>query len=128
MKWCDRDLAYSPYRYGLCMSEADFEKELKRLKIHPREWPPFVDSTHANATCHLFEQPDGLGRAAIICLRLTKKHTTEEVYALLVHEAMHLWREIIEAIGERRPSSEFEAYSMQAICLNLFEAYKEAKK
>lgn len=128
MKWLDRDLTYSPYSYGLCLTEADFEKELKRLKIPVRDWPEFVNSVHANACIHYFEKCDGLGRSAIICLRPTRTHTTEEIYALLVHEAMHLWQAIIDTIGEHRPSTEFEAYSVQAICLNLFVAYREATK
>jgi hypothetical protein len=42
---------------------------------------------------------------------------------MLVHEAVHVWQFHCENIGEREPSIEFEAYSIQAVSQFLMEAY-----
>lgn len=57
-----------------------------------------------------------------------KKRAIEQVYGLLVHEAVHVWQRIMEYIGESKPSDEFMAYGIQAIAQELMFAYKEAKK
>jgi hypothetical protein len=41
--------------------------------------------------------------------------TDSEKVALLVHESVHVWQEIRKRMGEKEPSSEFEAYSVQSI-------------
>lgn len=127
MRWLDRALLISPFYYGLCLSEKDFQKELKGLKIPRSEWPSFLGSPHANATLHTFEKGDGI-LCAIITLGSMKGRSLAQVHAMLVHEAVHLWQAIRENIGEHRPSAEFEAYSVQTISQRLIESYDEAKK
>jgi hypothetical protein len=48
-----------------------------------------------------------------------------QIHALLTHEAMHLWREIRNQIGEKEPSAEFEAYAIQKITQNLAYSYEK---
>ncbi len=48
-----------------------------------------------------------------------------EIYALLTHEAVHIWQFFCETIQEHYPSSEFEAYTIQEITLNLCREYKK---
>jgi hypothetical protein len=127
INWCERRLMTSPYHFGLCLSEADFQHELRRLKVPAREWPDFLGSSVANATCHFLERTDGK-RLAIICLGDTEGRLPVEVNGLLVHEAVHIWQRICEDIGERRPSTEFEAYSIQFLSQELMHAYNEATK
>lgn len=126
MKWLDRALVVSPYYYGLCLDEADFRRELKRLKVPKDQWPPFLASQSANATAHFFERDSE--RSCIITLGSTKGHSIAQIHAMLVHEAVHLWQEIRSDIGEKQPSSEFEAYAVQALSQRLIEAYSEAKR
>lgn len=57
-----------------------------------------------------------------------KKRPIEQVYGLIVHEAVHVWQRIVEHIGEHKPSDEFMAYGIQTIAQELMFAYKEAKK
>jgi hypothetical protein len=42
-----------------------------------------------------------------------------------VHEATHIKQKLMLSIGEKEPSPEFEAYTMQNICQELFCAYAE---
>ena len=126
LKWLDRTLIESPYHFGLCLSEKDFHKTLKRMNVAKDEWPSFMKTPQANATVHYFEC-DG-SYSAIVCLGSTKGIQLEQVYAMFVHEAVHIWQAIKDHIGEDEPSKEFEAYSIQAISQRLMFAYKERKK
>lgn len=118
--YCDRALVVSPYHYGLCRTEQAFQKELKRLKVPRDQWPTFID-TAADACVHFFEQSNG-ELLAIVCLGSTKGRSKSEVQGLLIHEAVHVWQEIRRTLGEKEPSDEFEAYSVQTIAQKLIEA------
>ena len=123
MQWLDRTLIISPIFYGLCLNEQDFRKELKKLKIE--EHVNFLLNDASNATCHFFTKDNKT--ASIVCLGDIKGQTLEQIHAILVHEATHIWQEIRYNIGEKSPSSEFEAYSIQMITQNLLVSYKEQK-
>lgn len=120
MKYLDRTLIQMPIHFALCRDEKAFNKEMKRLKVPKEERPPFlVEGSHA--TVHHFENQDD-GRISIVCLGTTKGRTREQVYGLLVHEAVHIWQEVRKLINEKSPSSEFEAYAIQNIAQALMEA------
>ncbi|GEA69115.1 hypothetical protein PA3_32730 [Acinetobacter pittii] len=67
------------------------------------------------------------GAYAIVQLGDTSERNLIEVYGLLLHEAVHVWQKIKKLMGEREPSVEFEAYSIQAIAQDLFEMYEESE-
>jgi hypothetical protein len=127
VKWLDRSLVVSPYYFCLCTTLKQFHKELKRLKVPEKNWPDFLASACADATVHYFEKGSG-ELCAIVCIHRNKKHSIPQVYAMLVHEAVHIWQTIKATIGERDPSREFEAYSIQAISQRLMEAYDNDTK
>ena len=124
MEWLDRTLIVSPIFYGLCLNDKDFQKELKKLKIE--EHVNFLLTDTANATAHFFTKDNKT--ASVVCLGDVKGQTLEQVYAILVHEATHLWQAIKDEMGEKTPSIEFEAYSIQTLSQNLFYSYKEQKR
>jgi hypothetical protein len=126
MEWIDRALVVSPYCYGLCLSEADFKRQLKRLNVPRDDWPSFLGAEGGNATAHFFESAHGL--CAIVTLGGTNGKSIQQVHAMLVHEAVHIWQAIREHLGEKSPSSEFEAYSVQTISQRLMESYERARK
>src|SRR5690606_14011934 len=47
---------------------------------------------------------------------------------LLVDESVDVWQEIRKRMGEKEPSSELEAYSVQSIFLGLRTLYQEGKQ
>ena len=47
--------------------------------------------------------------------------------ALVVHEAVHIWQRIKKLMGEKKPSTEFEAYSIQRIAQDLFAMFQESE-
>ena len=126
MIWCSRPTTFIPFPFfGLCRTEADLSKALKKLKIS--DPCPFKASSGANASTHTFEWNES-DVVCIVTLGSTKGFNRHQIYGLLAHEAMHVWQKTREMIGEKEPSSEFEAYSMQFICTQLFKAYEELKK
>lgn len=125
LKWLDRTLSYSPIYYALCLSEEEFHGELRRLGI--KERPDFLSSSHANATVHHLSGEDGKS-VALVCLGSTMGFSREEVYGLLLHEAVHIWQEVCRLIGERNPGDEQEAYAIQSLSQSLMVAYRDRRK
>jgi hypothetical protein len=120
----DKSLITSPINYALCTTQKAFKRELRELGIEDNS--DFIVG-NAHAMIHFYEDTITGGTCAIVCIDGRDK-TLEQVYALLTHEAMHLWREIKTELGEKFPSEEFEAYAMQHIVSNLFESYKHQTK
>lgn len=126
MKYLDRTLIVSPYCLALCQSEKVFAKEMRRLGV-PKDRRPEFAMRGVDACVHFFEDGD-TGLTAIVCIGDTGKHSMVQVYALLVHEAVHVWQAVRESLGESAPSAEFEAYSIQSIAQELMDAWKRPKK
>lgn len=125
--WIDRSLIQVPGHIALCISEDEYEKWLKRLKIPPKDRDGFVN-IGANATTHFFENTETNQLCIIICFKVKKGIDRIEEYALLVHEAVHAWQEIKKSIGETTPSDEFEAYAIQSISARLMDAYDKMRR
>jgi hypothetical protein len=110
----------------LCLSQEDFSKELRRLKISGDI--PMIKNEWSSATVHKVSQSNGDFVAIVALGGEVKKLELEQVYSLLVHEAVHLWQWQCDLIGEDAPSEEFEAYGIQAISQELMFAYRAATK
>jgi len=113
--WLNRDIsAPGPY-LCLCKSEAEFNSALKKLKVYTDiSW---LANSYSHATTHYFESQQGL--ATVVCIDANNSYTTIQIYALLVHEAVHVWQEWCRHIGEHTPGLEQEAYAIQQIAQNL---------
>jgi hypothetical protein len=116
MVWCDH--GWMPYHYGFCPDKKAWNKEMKRLSLSDHPYP-----TSAGCTTLLKNKKDGKPVAIVTVL----KRQPHQIIELLVHEAMHVWRDIRESIGEKEPSSEFEAYAMQNIISCLMDAYLQTR-
>lgn len=125
-RWLDRTLIVSTHFMTLCTTDRGYRKALKHLNIPKDIQPPFVIN-EADASAHFFDNTDGK-KAAIVCIRNFKGKDPEAVQALIVHEAVHIWQEIREHYGEKEPSSEFEAYAIQALTLNLLTEFNRQTK
>lgn len=68
------------------------------------------------------------GKYCVVQLGDTGERSLIEIHGLLLHEAVHIWQKIKALMGEKEPSVEFEAYSVQQIAQNLFEMYQESEK
>jgi hypothetical protein len=122
MEWLDRTIIRSPVFYALATSQKLLDQELKRLKV-----PHNFGINKGDASTNFLTNEDG-DPVAIVCLFNYKALDILQVYSLLVHEAVHVFQEIRDNIGEKYPSSEFEAYAIQRISQSLmFEFNRQTK-
>jgi hypothetical protein len=117
MIWCETPLRL-PHHYGFCPSKKAWDALAKSSK---RDLGPYPDNA-ANTT--LLQHTKNKTRTCIVTVGTRPPLAT---VGLLVHEAMHVWRDIREGIGEEHPSSEFEAYAMQNIIEELLRAYQKTR-
>lgn len=106
------------HHYGFCPSARAWQALAKSSK---RELGPYPDNA---AMTTLFQSTKNRTKTCIVTVA---DRPPLQTVGLLTHEAMHIWRDIREAIGEREPSSEFEAYAMQFIVEDLLTAYEKTR-
>ena len=124
--WLDRSLFVSPYYYRLCLTEKEFQKELKSLKVPRNQWPEFNNGRKSGGTVHTFEYEENL--CAIVSIKALKHHTLWQIHAMIVHEAQHLMDYIFRDMGEVNPSYKLKAYGIQHICQQLMMSYEQQTK
>ncbi len=125
VKWIVRSLVESPYCIGLCHTEADFRQEMKRLKVPKKDRPSWITDGYDGKTHYLRKSDGKHDLCCIVCIDGAKKRKRTERDGLLIHEAVHCWRAIKDELRERKPSAEFEAYSIQSIAQRLISANRE---
>jgi hypothetical protein len=103
-------LGILPTNFAFCMSEKSFKKEMSRLGFDNVKM-----ILGGNATCHTATTNNGDYVFVCIELETIKKHNLEEIIGLVTHECTHAWQFIKKSIGEKKPSSEFEAYVVQSL-------------
>jgi hypothetical protein len=117
--WLDRSAAHPLPFFCLCTSEQQFLAAMKHLKVVVvPEW--LHDGKPA--TTHTFEKDGAI--TCVVCINPKQGGPAKgQVYALLIHEGVHIWQQYCADIGEKNPSSEFEAYTIQGICQRLLYSY-----
>lgn len=123
VKWLDRRIAAPGPFLTLCLDITSFKRACKHLGVEP---PRFVMNDWSQATAHTFRNDKGL--AVIVCLTSWYNANPIEVAGLLVHEAVHIWQEYAENIGEHHPGKEQEAYAIQAISQELMQSFSDQVK
>jgi len=67
-----------------------FIRECKRIGLEKHEIPPWI-SSGAHATTHHFTNSNIKGNYFIVCIEPQTGKTREQEYALLTHEAVHVF-------------------------------------
>lgn len=119
VEWLDRRIAAPGPFLALCLTEEQFSSAMRRLRISAQ--PSWIKNDWSDATAHYCDTPRGL--AVVVCLRGWRGRSPIEIAGLLVHEAVHVWQEYAERIGEDRPGREQEAYAIQAIAQELMGSF-----
>ena len=111
LSYCEMGIV--PIHFGFCTNEAAFHKEMKRLDINNNS---LVSDGYAATTHSLHNHKTG-ENVILVCISkdAIKSHNFVEVVGLIVHECTHAWQYVQAAMNEQCPSSEFEAYTMQAL-------------
>lgn len=126
IKWLSRELITGPY-LALCTDKEQFKEILDGMEL-VNKMP--IDDWILNgkdATAHTFDNTKSSTMCCVVCVRITDK-PIEAIAGLLCHEAVHVFQSFVESIGDKYPSKEFEAYSIQHIFQALFEDYVRQKK
>ena len=123
-KWIDKALIISPVCYTVCTNENEFYRLLKNLKMPISEQPEFFLSGYGAVTHSFKTENDAI---AIVCLEIDNNVSNAQLSAMLAHEAVHIFQYILECMGEKNPSTEFEAYSIQMITQKLIIEYERQK-
>lgn len=118
-KWLDRRIARPGPFLTLCLTEAEFLMAMKHLNVAD---PPAWVNTGADATVHYATNPKR-DMACVVCMRSWQGRNPVEVAGMLVHEAVHIWQDYAERIGEKHPASEQEAYAVQAVSQELMAEF-----
>jgi hypothetical protein len=118
--WFGGGLVQSPIRYCICTSEEQFIKEMERLEV--KERVPWIANDRSHGSTHFYVNEDE-GELAIVCISPDPKRSYNEIVTLIVHESVHIFQAICENWGEKKPSKEFEAYSIQTISLDLIHEF-----
>lgn len=121
--WLDRSLVVGPY-LALVANEAEFRATCDHLGIPAADRPRWIANDHSDATVHFMTNKEAK-ECRVVAVRLREGINGIQVAAMLVHEAVHIFQDFCESIGERTPSAEFEARSIQAISQRLMEAYAD---
>lgn len=117
MRFDRPSLFHSPVEIALVTSAKDFDAMLRRMKV--KERPPHL-GPGALASTHVFvNDGGGLARMVVSVGPMPKG----DLVPVLAHEAVHVWQEIKEFIGEEKPSHEFEAYAVQNLIYYLRSEY-----
>ena len=106
----DIDWKHSPFnhiKYSLTLSKEKMTS--MGIDVGQRE---AITYAHSDGFCMVYIDKDA------------ECSDTDKV-ALICHEAVHVWQEIKEKMGEENPSIEFEAYSIQKIFFDLLTMYQE---
>ncbi len=119
-KWLDRRIACPGPYLILVLNQKEMDEALRHCNLPPGS--PFLSTARAHATTHHFLNNKGEA-AAIVALGDTAGRSGIEIAGLLVHEAVHVWQEYCDNIGERCPAREQEAYAIQTIAQELMAEY-----
>lgn len=116
-KWLDRRIAAPGPYLALCLSEEEFKAAVQHCRA-----PEHASWCSKDARTHCFEHEEA-GIVCVVCLRGYEGRNPVEVAGLLVHEAVHVWQNYAEDIGERYEGREQEAYAIQSIAQELMAEF-----
>lgn len=118
-RWLDRRIAAPGPYLTLCLSEAELAAAVMHLRYpHAVPWV----ARGKQGTVHTVENPQG----ELVCIVLLdgwQGRDPIEVAGLLVHEAVHIWQQYADRIGEDNPGREQEAYAIQSIAQELMAEF-----
>lgn len=115
-----------PVNIGVALTEKAYLREAKRIGFDNPS--PFLKTSHSAATMHSFEGKEGL--TCLVCFHkpTLKRASDVQIAGLAFHEAVHVWQETKERIGEEVSGKEAEAYFIQFIGQRLFSQALSLRK
>lgn len=119
--WIDR--GWQPIYLGFCPNKKAWNAVMKEFKI--KDPPPYP--TTDGCTQYLCNEITG-DALILVTVNENDKFNLLTTIGLMAHEAVHVFDLICEHINEDEPSKEFKAYSIQAITMELLEAWRKTRR
>jgi hypothetical protein len=119
--WLSDEIGIRLFNWCLCIDEKAYVKALAQLAKEGKHLTPNWPDDGARCQFVMCN-----GEASDCVVMLVEKEDPIENAVLLVHEAVHIWQMFCQTIGERNPSDEFMAYTIQNITHRLYHAYQMA--
>ena len=104
--------------YGLFVGVEGIRAFCEKHELPPLAFDPVQELA---VTHHLHGRETGETLSLVVIRDLGQLDS--KICGVIVHEAVHVWQNIREAMEEESPSHEFEAYSLQWIVHNLIKDY-----
>lgn len=122
--WLDRELSTLALKMALVLDEDTWHRTMKQMGNKDGEW---IDKRPGSrGRCTFFEHPDGTDQCVVVSVATkVQEQGAPSVLSTLAHEAVHVWQEHCEILGEKSPGREQEAYAIQWIFGTLAAAYCE---
>jgi hypothetical protein len=121
--WLNNHGGCFPFTYGFCPNERAYKRAVKKLGIQNPPPYPKTDGT----TMELARGDDE--KLALVFIGADDlKSSPLAIFALLVHEATHVFDLLCVSMGERDPSAEFKAYTVQMFAFLLIGAYIRTRR
>lgn len=117
-----------PLFVGLCRSEKDFAREMRRLAI--KEPPPFLIPGKPACTHHFAAQHIVTRKMAtsLVCVDpVWRPKYLSEFFGILAHEAAHVWQHAQECMAGGHQGNEIEAYAIQWFTQCLFFEFNKGR-
>jgi len=127
--WIEK--GWQPHHIGFCPSRKAWEAMCKRFHVTD-PYPP-DENKNADAFCSVFEHSKYTSRCSVITVnkRIDKDFQTDKHFGnalgVILHECVHAYQDMLTGMGEKKPGSEFEAYSVQYIFLQVMRAYTKTR-
>jgi hypothetical protein len=123
VSWLDK--GWQSMCIGFCPSKEAWDHAVRRAGYDPTVGANRYPGGHA-ACCSFFAPLKPKGHA--FCLvtvadRVDAGCSRNAAVGLICHESVHVWQYVAKEMMEKRPSWEFEAYSIQAIFQMVLAAY-----
>lgn len=117
------ELGFLPIAVGYVPNATAWRETLRQLGVDDEPLP------ETDGRCDFWSKagPDNNGVVLITVGKRAAKYSMSQVAGIIAHECMHAWRHIRDVMGESEPSTEFEAYAMQAMVQGVMFAHAERR-
>lgn len=113
--WLDR--LQFPCAIGFVPNKEAWEAELQRTD----RWEDYPLGEFVSG--HVSWQENSKTGEQYIYIFLREVDDPFQLFLTIVHEAVHVWQFAVEAMGEREPGIEIEAYTIENFTRQLVDAY-----
>ncbi len=116
------ELGFLPVEVGYAPNKRAWAAASKQYGLSTEDYP----STDGH--CSWWAKAETSKNVILITVsKQAEDYSVSQVAGIVAHECTHAWRFIKDAIGEKEPSEEFEAYVMQAMVQGVLFAHQQRR-